>query len=207
MSLLGHRYPIIAILRGVKPAEAVDICEALVEQGVTIIEVPLNSPTPFVTIKKLVEHFGNNILLGAGTVLQVDQVSQLAATGAKLMVTPNFDAEVVSAALAHDLITAPGVFTPSEAFAAYKAGVKCIKLFPGGCLGLPYLKDLQAVLPPNLDVVIVGGVNATNIGNWIGAGAAGVGVGSSIYKPGDTPKIAAQKAKALIENIQKDVQN
>ncbi|WP_017930687.1 2-dehydro-3-deoxy-6-phosphogalactonate aldolase [Robiginitomaculum antarcticum] len=202
MSLLGFKNPIIAILRGIKPEEAIDICEALVSEGVEIIEVPLNSPDPFVSIKKLVDHFGNKILLGAGTVLQPAQVTALADTGAKLMVTPNFDPEVVEAALQHKLIAAPGVYTPSEAFAAYKAGVKCIKLFPGGRLGLPYLKDIQAVLPPDLDVVIVGGVDAANVGAWISGGAAGVGAGSSIYMPGDTPEIAANKAKALVKGLQ-----
>lgn len=203
MSLLGYRNPIVAILRGIKTDEAIDICEALVEEGVDIIEVPLNSPTPFVTIKKLVAHFGEKILLGAGTVLHPEQVDQLAATGAKLMVTPNFDLDVVQAALKHKLITAPGVYTPSEAFAAYKAGVKCIKLFPGGRLGVPYLKDIQAVLPADLDVVIVGGVDASNIASWIDAGAAGVGAASSIYKPGDTPEDASIKAKALVAALQK----
>ena len=202
MSLLGFKNPIIAILRGIKPEEAIDICEALVSEGVEIIEVPLNSPDPFVSIKKLVDHFGNKILLGAGTVLQPAQVTALADTGAKLMVTPNFDPEVVEAALQHKLIAAPGVYTPSEAFAAYKAGVKCIKLFPGGRLGLPYLEDIQAVLPPDLDVVIVGGVDAANVGAWISGGAAGVGAGSSIYMPGDTPAIAANKAKALVKGLQ-----
>lgn len=201
MSLLGYKNPIIAILRGVKTDEAVDICEALVEAGVEIIEVPLNSPNPFVTIEKLVTHFDDKILLGAGTVLNADQVDKLAATGAKLMVTPNFDPDVVTTALSHNLITAPGVYTPSEAFSAYKAGVKCIKLFPGGRLGVPYLKDIQAVLPQDLDVVIVGGVDSTNIKSWITAGAAGVGAASSIYKPGDTPDIVAAKAKLLVESL------
>lgn len=202
MSLFGYKNPIIAILRGVKPDEAIDICEALVSEGVEIIEIPLNSPDPFVSIKKLVAHFGDKILLGAGTVLQAAQVKTLADTGAKLMVTPNFDPDVVRAALALGLITAPGVYTPSEALAAYKSGVKCIKLFPGGRLGLPYLKDIQAVLPLDLDVVIVGGVDANNIGSWIAAGAAGIGAGSSIYKPGDTPQIAANKAKILVHGLQ-----
>ena len=203
MSLLGYQNPIVAILRGIKTDEAIDICEALVEEGVEIIEVPLNSPTPFDTINKLVAHFGDKILLGAGTVLQPEQVDKLAATGAKLMVTPNFDPDVVQAALKHKLIAAPGVYTPSEAFAAYKAGVKCIKLFPGGRLGVPYLKDIQAVLPTDLDVVIVGGVDASNIADWIDAGAAGIGAASSIYKPGDTAEIASAKAKALVAALQK----
>lgn len=201
MSLLGYKNPIIAILRGIKTEESIDICEALVEAGVEIIEVPLNSPDPLVTIEKLVTHFGDKILLGAGTVLEPIQVDKLAATGAKLMVTPNFDPDVVATALSHGLITAPGVYTPSEAFSAYKAGVKCIKLFPGGRLGVAYLKDIQAVLPKDLDVVIVGGVDSTNIKSWVTAGAAGVGAASSIYKPGDTPEIVASKAKLLVDNL------
>lgn len=201
MSLFGYKHPIIAILRGIKPDEVIAVCEALVREGIEIIEVPLNSPQPFVSIKNLVDHFGDTIVSGAGTVLGVDQVNSLASCGAKLMVTPNFDADVVKAALGHNLVVAPGVYTPSEAFAAYKAGAKCIKLFPGGRLGIPYLKDLQAVLPEDLDVVIVGGVDASNIKGWIDAGAAGVGVGSSIYKPGDTAQVAGHKAKALIDAL------
>lgn len=201
MKMFQCDVPIIAILRGIQSDEAIKICEVLVNEGIQIIEVPLNSPTPFKTIKMLVDHFGDKILLGAGTVLSVSHIRELHKTGAKLMVSPNFDSEVVESALDCDLIAAPGVYSPSEAFAAYKAGVRTIKLFPAGGLGVAYLKDLQAVLPDDLDVVVVGGVNSKNISSWLDSGAAGIGAASSIYKPGDTPEVVALKARALVAEL------
>lgn len=203
MSLFGFKNPIVAILRGITPDESIDICQAIIDQGVEIIEVPLNSPTPFKTIEKLVNHFDDKVLLGAGTVLESRQVQSLVEIGAKLIVTPNYDQDVVKASLDNEMLVAPGVYTPSEIFAAYKAGVRCVKLFPGGRLGIPYFKDVQAVLPEDLDVVIVGGVNSSNIRDWISAGVSGVGVGSAIYKPGDSTQVVADKARALIKSLSK----
>lgn len=198
MKLFDIDVPIIAILRGIQTGEAIDIAEALLSTGVNIIEVPLNSPAPFDTIDVLVKHFGDRAIFGAGTVLHVEQVERLASTGAKLMVAPNFDAQVVKKALSLGLVTVPGVYTPSEVFAAYNAGVQTVKLFPASGLGLRYLSDIQAVLPSDLQVVAVGGVEASNIKAWIEGGASGVGAASSIYKPGNTPHQVAQKAKALV---------
>jgi len=201
MSLFGYSNPIIAILREVETHEAIEICEALVAAGIEIIEVPLNSPQPFRTIKTLVEHFGDTIMLGAGTVLTVDEVESLAATGARLMVSPNFDADVVRRGVELGLIAAPGVYTPSEIFAAYKAGARTVKLFPGGGLGISYLKDLNAVVPTDLGIVIVGGVNGDNIKTWLEHGAAGVGAASSIYKRGDSKTVVAEKAAILVSAL------
>ena len=201
MSLFGYDVPIIAILRGVKTHEAIDICEALVYQGIKIIEVPLNSPAPFTTIERLVEHFGDNILLGAGTVLSKAEVGRLVETGAKLMVSPNFDPEVVREGIDRGLIVAPGVYSPSEAFAASKAGAKSIKLFPAGGLGVSYLRDLKAVLPKDLKTIAVGGVNQHNIKEWLESGASGIGAASSIYTPGDSANIVSKKAQALVSAL------
>ena len=202
MNLFDGRIPIIAILRGVKPDEAIEICEALVSEGIQIIEVPLNSPSPFVTIKSLIDHFNNDIVLGAGTVLHPDHVDQLNAIGAKLMVTPNLNPAVLTAALSYDMIAAPGIYTPSEAFAAYDIGARYIKLFPAAGLGLSYLKNIQAVLPKDLGVIAVGGVDEHNIAMWINGGAIGVGAATSIYKADDTPRIVAKKARALIRGLE-----
>lgn len=190
--------PIIAILRGVTPPEACDIAGALIEAGIDRIEVPLNSPEPLVSIKAMVEAFGDRALIGAGTVLTVSDVAQVAAVGGKLVVSPNCDPEVIAATKAHGMQSFPGVQTPTEMFAALKAGADGLKIFPAFILGLDGFKAVKAVLPPDSPVYAVGGIGAEDFADWLAAGAAGFGMGTSIYKPGFTPAEVTARARDLV---------
>lgn len=195
--------PIIAILRGIKPEEALPIGQALIDQGINCIEVPLNSPEPIDSIRTLVDAYGDNALIGAGTVLSSEDVAAVLATGAKLIVTPNTDLAVIKAAVSAGAQVYPGVMTPTEAFQAISAGANGIKLFPAGRLGAGYLRDLKAVLPTGVPVFAVGGVNHTNMSEWIAAGVNGFGVASSLYRPGDRPEEVADKAKSLLSALKR----
>ena len=192
------RCPLIAILRGVTPKEAGPIAAALEHQGITIVEVPLNSPNPIASIARLARGFGERLLIGAGTVMTPLQVAEIAAAGGRLIVTPHADAAIVRVAKQHGLISMPGFFTPSEAFAMLTAGADALKLFPAEAASPAVLRSLRAVLPPGTAVLPVGGIDATNMAGWLAAGAAGFGIGSSIYKPGDSPQTVSAKAHALI---------
>ena len=193
------RCPVVAILRGIKPEEVTAIGTALEEQGVAIIEVPLNSPDPLRSIEILAGTFGERILVGAGTLTDPRQVVEVAAAGGKLIVTPHADTSIVRAAKAAGLIVAPGFCNPTEAFALLQAGADALKLFPAEVLGIPMMKALHAVLPRTAGILPVGGVDAGNIRQWLDAGAVGIGAASSIYKPGDDAATVSQKAKALVE--------
>lgn len=193
--------PLVAILRGLKPDEAVEMGEALVEAGFTIIEVPLNSPQPFESIARLVEALPDNILLGAGTVLTTDDVSRLADAGGQLMVSPNTAPDVISAAAAKGMISLPGFATPTEAFAALDAGATGLKLFPADGCQPGYIKAIRAVLPADLKILAVGGVNTTNMQPWVDAGAAGFGLGSSLYKAGRSVEDVAVAARAHVAAV------
>jgi 2-dehydro-3-deoxyphosphogalactonate aldolase len=173
----------------------------LEQVGITIIEIPLNSPNALESISILSRLFGARILVGAGTLTTSEQVAEVAAVGGKLIVTPHADLSIVRAAKANGHVVIPGFFTPAEAFSLLKAGADAIKLFPSDILGIPMLKAMQAVLPKNTGVIPVGGIGAEQIGPWMDAGAIGVGVGSSIYKPGDNTSIVKIKAQALISAI------
>jgi 2-dehydro-3-deoxyphosphogalactonate aldolase len=190
--------PIVAILRGVKPTEIVDIAAALVEAGIKGIEVPLNSPDPLESIEKLCARFGDQALCGAGTVLTPKAVDDVAAAGGKLIVTPNTDPEVIRRAVELGLTAMPGFATPSEAFAAVKAGAKALKLFPAGTFGPGHVKAVKDVLPKEILVYAVGGVGAANIEPWRAAGVAGIGVGGELYRPGYTAQEVGQRAAALV---------
>lgn len=192
------RSPLVAILRGVKPDEVEAIGDALETSGIAIVEVPLNSPDPLDSIARLVRRFGDKLLIGAGTVMTSDQVAQIAATGAKLIVTPHADVHVTRAAKQHGMLAVPGFFTPTEAFALLAAGADALKLFPAEGAHPAVLKAIRAVLPPGTLVLPVGGIDATNMTEWHVSGAAGYGIGSAIYKPGDTAVIVSEKAKRLI---------
>lgn len=190
--------PIIAILRGVRPDEIVDIAEALVDAGVGAIEVPLNSPAPLESIQRLCAAVGDRALCGAGTVLTPEAVEAVARAGGKLVVTPNTDPAVIAHALALGLTAMPGFATPTEAFAAVKAGAKALKLFPAGSFGPKHVKAIKDVLPPEVAVYAVGGVGAADLAAWRSAGVDGVGVGGELYRPGDRPAEVAQRAARLV---------
>jgi 2-dehydro-3-deoxyphosphogalactonate aldolase len=190
--------PIVAILRGVKPEEILDVAAALVEAGIQAIEVPLNSPDPLVSIGKLCAAFGDRALCGAGTVLSPNAVDQVVGVGGKLIVTPNIDIEVIAHAVGLGLTVMPGFATPSEAFAAVKAGARSLKLFPAGTFGPGHIKAVRDVLPRDVSVYAVGGVGATNLKPWVEAGVAGIGVGGELYRPGYSAQDVSQRAKALV---------
>lgn len=195
------RCPLVAILRGVKPDEAEAIGEALAEAGIAIIEVPLNSPDPLASIERLARRFGDELLIGAGTVMTATQVAQITAAGGRIIVTPHADLDVVRAAKAMGLLACPGMFTPTEAFSLLAAGADGLKLFPAEAASPSVLKALLAVLPKDTTVLPVGGIDATNIPAWRAAGAAGFGIGSAIYRVGDSAATVAEKAKSLIRSL------
>ena len=195
------RCPLVAILRGVKPEEAVAVGEALERQGIAIVEVPLNSPNPMQSIGLLAREFGERLLIGAGTVMTPAQVAEIAAAGGKLIVTPHADGSIVRAAKQHGLMAVPGFFTPAEAFAMLAAGADALKLFPSEAASPAVLRALRAVLPSGTAVLPVGGIDASNIPAWRAAGAAGFGIGSAIYKPGDSPETVRAKAHALVASL------
>jgi 2-dehydro-3-deoxyphosphogalactonate aldolase len=191
--------PIVAILRGVKPDEILAIAKALVDAGIRAIEVPMNSPEPLESIKRLCEAFGDIALCGAGTVLTPEAVDDVAAVGGKLIVTPNTDPDVIARAVALGLTAMPGFATPTEALAAAKAGAKALKLYPASSFGPGHIKAVRDVLPKDILVYAVGGVGAANLEPWLAAGAAGIGVGGELYRPGYTPEEVGQRATALLK--------
>lgn len=177
---------LIAILRGLRPEEAIAIGGALIDAGITKIEVPLNSPNPLKSIELLVKEFSNVAEFGAGTVLSAQQVKQVSETGATLIVSPNCDPDVIDATKALGMKSYPGVLTPSECFAALKYKADGLKVFPAFKMGIDGLKAIRAVLPSETQLFMVGGVGPENFSVWLDAGANGFGLGSSLYKPGRT---------------------
>lgn len=178
--------PLVAILRRVRPDEVVGIGKALVSAGFRIVEVPLNSPEPLESIRRLATAVGDRALVGAGTVLDAGQVADVQAAGGRLVVSPSVDAEVIRATVAAGLVSLPGYQTPSEAFAALKAGAHGLKLFPAEAASPAVLKAQRAVLPREVPVLVVGGVTPGSMGPWLAAGADGFGLGSALYRPGQT---------------------
>ena len=190
--------PIIAILRGVQPAEAVAISGVILAAGIDKIEVPLNSPSPLESISAIAEAYGNRALIGAGTVLTAVQVQQVKAAGGQLVVSPNCDPAVIAATIAAGMQSWPGIFTTSEAFTALQAGATGLKLFPSDVAGPKGLKAMRTILPVGTQVYAVGGAGPENFAEWVAASADGFGLGSAIYKPGDTPETVATKAQAIV---------
>ena len=189
---------LVAILRGVKPDEAEGIVSALIEAGMTAIEIPLNSPDPFRSIEIAVKQAPAGILIGAGTVLMADDVDRLHDVGGKLMVSPNVDTQVLARAHERSMVTMPGVFTPTEALLAARAGASSLKFFPASVLGASGIAAIRAVLPGNTMIAAVGGVSDQNFAEYVKAGVTAFGLGSSLYKPGMTAADVAARAKATI---------
>jgi 2-dehydro-3-deoxyphosphogalactonate aldolase len=190
--------PLVAILRGLTPADALSVTEALVTSGIRLIEVPLNSPDPFASIVAMQANFGEVALIGAGTVLDIASVDRLADTGATLMVTPNTNTDVIGRGVARGLEVMPGFLTASEAFSAIGAGARRLKLFPATAMSPAYLQALRDVISRDIGLWAVGGTNASNLAAWLAAGAEGLGVGGAIYGPGDDARTVAHKAAALV---------
>jgi 2-dehydro-3-deoxyphosphogalactonate aldolase len=190
--------PLIAILRGVKPDEAIDIGLALVETGFRLIEVPLNSPEPIESIRRLATALGDRATVGAGTVRSAAEVAEVAAAGGRLIVSPHMSPQLIRATKQAGLMSGPGVATPTEAFAAIEAGADFLKLFPAEQLPPAIVKAWRAVLPKGMPLVPVGGITPDSMAAYVAAGAAGFGLGSAIYKPGMTPSDTRRAAEAFI---------
>ena len=191
--------PLVAILRGVTADEVVAVGEALFGAGFRLIEVPLNSPDPLISITRLAKAFAGRAVIGAGTVLRAADVAAVAAAGGTMIVSPNMNVEVIAATSKGGLVSVPGIATPSEAFAALDAGATALKLFPAEAASPAVLKAIRAVLPADVRVLPVGGITADTMAPWVKAGAAGFGIGSALYSPGLASEQVAVRARAFVE--------
>jgi 2-dehydro-3-deoxyphosphogalactonate aldolase len=193
--------PLVAIIRGVTPAEADAIGDAICEAGIRIIEVPLNSPDPLDSIGRLTKKFGDRVLVGAGTVLKTEDVGRVRDAGGRIIVSPDTNVDVIAAAASAGLVASPGYFTPSEAFAAIRAGATALKLFPAEAASPAVLKAQLAVLPRDVPVLAVGGIKPDNMRPWLDVGASGFGLGGGLYQPGQSPEQTLAKARAYVEGL------
>lgn len=206
-SELFHRYfdqcPLVAIIRGVTPAEAADVGQALFDSGIRIIEVPLNSPDPFSSIRIIAGLLGEDALVGAGTVLDPADVRRVKEAGGRIVVSPNTNTAVIEATVAAELVSSPGFFTPSEAFAAIESGAHALKLFPAEAASPKVVKAIRAVLPEDVPLLIVGGVTPESVSGWLDAGADGFGLGGGLYKAGQSVEETLDKACAYVEALRR----
>ena len=198
--------PLIAILRGITPADAHDHVAAVLDAGFDAVEIPLNSPQWEQSIPAMVNAFGNRALIGAGTVLKPEQVDRLAEMGCQLIVTPNIQPEVIRRAVGYGMTVCPGCATATEAFTALDAGAQALKIFPSSAFGPDYIKALKAVLPADVPVFAVGGVTPENLAQWMKAGCVGAGLGSDLYRAGQSVERTAQQAAAFVKAYQEAVQ-
>ena len=190
--------PLVAILRGLTPDDAVDIGEALIDVGIRIIEVPLNSPDPIASIERLSAAVGDRALIGAGTVLDPEDVARVAQAGGRIVVSPNSDPVIIRQTVAAGLVSAPGYFTPTEAFAALAAGAHALKLFPAEAASPAVVKAQRAVLPREVPLIVVGGVTPDHVSVYMKAGASGFGLGGGLYRPGDRAEDVRSRALAFV---------
>lgn len=193
--------PLVAIIRGVTPDDAEAIGRAILAAGIRIIEVPLNSPNPLASIRKLADALDGEALVGAGTVLTVEDVHQVRGAGGALIVSPNTDPEVIATTVGTGMASCPGYFTPTEAFTALRAGADALKLFPAEGASPAVVKGQRAVLPKDVPLLVVGGIAPDNMAPWREAGADGFGLGSGLYKPGQSADVTAARAKAYVEGV------
>jgi 2-dehydro-3-deoxyphosphogalactonate aldolase len=194
-----NKLPLIAILRGIKPDEVHAHVEAVIAAGFEAVEIPLNSPNWQTSIPAMVKAFGHQALIGAGTVLKLEQVDLLAEMGGTLMVTPNIQPSLISRAVEHGMVVCPGCATATEAFDAINAGAQSLKIFPASAFGPDYIKALKAVLPPEFPVFAVGGVTPENLKQWIDAGCIGAGLGSDLYRAGQSVEQTERQAAAFVK--------
>jgi len=199
---LLDRCPLVAIIRGVTPDSAIETAEALIEGGIHIIEVPLNSPDPLHSIEQMANRFGDEALIGAGTVLHASEVAQVRDAGGRLVVSPSMNPAVIKATVDAGMVSSPGIFTPTEAFAALDAGAHALKLFPAEAASPTVVKAMRAVLPKAVPLLIVGGVSPDSVARWMAAGATGFGLGSGLYKPGQRAAETAAKAREYVKAVE-----
>lgn len=189
---------LVAIIRGIRNEEVEPVLEVLIEEGFEAIEIPLNSPEPWISIEHAVKRFGEQALIGAGTVLSVEDAQKLADIGGRIMVSPNTDAQVIAHAASCGLITMPGCFTASEALLALRSGASALKFFPAGSLGASGIAAVKTILPQNTVIGAVGGVSESSFADYARVGVRTFGIGSSLYKPGDSAEIVRAKARRTI---------
>ena len=205
--IFKSRRPLIAILRGITPLEAESVSEVLIESGINIIEVPLNSPKPFETIARMVEFHGDKGIFGAGTVLTEDEVLKVADVGGKIIVSPNSNPSIIKKTKELNLYSFPGVFTPTECFQALDAGADALKFFPASLLKAKNFKAISSVLPKNVISIAVGGINENKFNKWLEVDITGFGLGSNLYKPGMLVEEVKLKANQIVKSYDVAIHN
>ncbi|MFC5585339.1 2-dehydro-3-deoxy-6-phosphogalactonate aldolase [Nitratireductor kimnyeongensis] len=195
----GEKRALVAILRGIRPSEVAAMTEMLIDEGITSIEVPLNSPEPFQSIETALAIAEDRALVGAGTVLTVEDVARLHDIGGRLVVSPNTDPEVIRHSVSLGMISMPGVFTPSEALLAHKCGASALKFFPASALGVSGIAAIKAILPKSAVVCAVGGVSDATLADYFGIGVRAFGLGTGLYRPGDAVDIVRARARKTVE--------